>query len=562
MNRARIMVVEDEGIIAEDIQESLLEMGYNVTSVISSGEEALQRVEQERPDLVLMDVVLQGDMDGIEAARRIRSRMNVPIIYLTAYTDAKMLERAKATEPFAYMIKPFRERELHTNIEMALFKHELDRRLRESQEWFSGILDSMGHAVIAADRSAAVRFMNPMAQRITGWSVDEAAGRPLGEVFVASDDKTGASIDDLVVRVIERGKTISLSDLYNTLTTRDGSTRIIDAGAAPVRDARGTVIGMVIVWCDVTDRKRAEEHLLRLGAAVEQSSEGLAVVDLAGRLLFLNKAFAEMHGVTVEDLVGHHLSVFHNEEQMPAVEAANRQILEQGKFSGEIWHTRRDGSTFPGLMHNSLLRDSDGKAIGIVGTLRDITDIKAAAEALRKSHEQLAAHSSALELKVQERTKDLEESKKELKRYSESLEKTNEALKLVIQNIEEQKKEGEAKAIHNLNLTVKPILDQFASLDLSESARYLLQSLEFNLNNVFSAFGFNLMTEGDNLTPREVRICEMIRSGLSSKQIAKVMGISAQTVLVHRKNIRKKLALTSSKKNLATYLKAHSQPRR
>ncbi|MFZ5501306.1 MAG: response regulator, partial [Candidatus Micrarchaeota archaeon] len=201
------MVVEDEGIIAEDIQESLLEMGYNVTSIISSGEEALQRVEQERPDLVLMDVVLQGNMDGIEAARRIRSRIDIPIIYLTAYTDAKMLERAKATEPFAYMIKPFRERELHTNIEMALFKHELDRRLRESQEWFSGILDSMGHAVIAADRSAAVRFMNPMAQRITGWSVDEVAGRPLGEVFVAWEDKTGASIDDLVEKVIERGQT-------------------------------------------------------------------------------------------------------------------------------------------------------------------------------------------------------------------------------------------------------------------------------------------------------------------------------------------------------------------
>jgi PAS domain S-box-containing protein len=562
MNRARIMVVEDEGIIAEDIQESLLEMGYNVTSVISSGEEALQRVEQERPDLVLMDVVLQGDLDGIEAARRIRSRMNIPIIYLTAYTDAKMLERAKATEPFAYMIKPFRERELHTNIEMALFKHELDRRLRESQEWFSGILDSMGHAVIAADRSAAVRFMNPMAQRITGWSIDEAVGRPLGEVFAAWDDKTGSSIDDLAEQLIELGQTISLTDVYNTLTTRDGSTRAIDAGAAPVRDARGTVIGMVIVWCDITDRKRAEKHLLLLGAAVEQSSEGLAVVDLSGKLLFLNKAFAEMHGATPEDLVGHHLSVFHSEEQMPSVEAANRQLLDHGQFSGEIWHTRRDGTTFPGLMHNSLLRDSSGKTIGIIGTLRDITDIKAAAEALRKSHEQLAAHSLALELKVQERTKDLEESKKELKRYSESLEKTNEALKLVIQNIEEQKKEGEAKVIHNLNLTVKPILDQFTSLDLSESARYLLQSLEFNLNNVFSAFGFNLMTEGDNLTPREVRICEMIRSGLSSKQIAKVMGILPQTVLVHRKNIRKKLALTSSKKNLATYLKALSQPRR
>lgn len=260
--------------------------------------------------------------------------------------------------------------------------------------------------------------------------------------------------------------------------------------------------------------------------------------------------------------MGSHLSIFHNEEQMPAVDAANRQIRAHGTFSGEIWHTRRDGTTFPGLMHNTLLRDSSGKPIGMVGTLRDISDLKASEEALRRSHEQLAAYSSALELKVQERTKDLEESKRELKRYSESLEKTNEALKLVIQNIEEQKKESEAKVIHNLNLTVKPILDQFASLDLSESVRYLLQSLEFNLNNVFSAFGFNLMTEGDKLTPREVRICEMIRSGLSSKQIAKVMGISAQTVLMHRKNIRKKLALTSSKKNLATYLKAHSQPRR
>jgi len=562
MHRARIMVVEDEGIIAEDIQESLQEMGYNVTSVVSSGEEAVQRVEQDRPDLVLMDVVLQGDMDGIEAARRIRSSMDVPIIYLTAYTDAKMLERAKATEPFAYMIKPFRERELHTNIEMALFKHELDRRFRESQEWFSGILDSMGHAVIAADRSAAVRFMNPMAQRITGWSLDQARGRPLGEVFAAWDEKTGSSIEDLVEQLISRGQTVSLADVYNTLTTRDGSTKTIDAGAAPVRNARGTVIGLVIVWRDVTDRKRAEEHLMRLGAAVEQSSEGLAVVDLTGRLLFLNKAFAEMHGATPEDLVGSHLSIFHNEEQMPAVDAANRQIRAHGTFSGEIWHTRRDGTTFPGLMHNTLLRDSSGKPIGMVGTLRDISDLKASEEALRRSHEQLAAYSSALELKVQERTKDLEESKRELKRYSESLEKTNEALKLVIQNIEEQKKESEAKVIHNLNLTVKPILDQFASLDLSESVRYLLQSLEFNLNNVFSAFGFNLMTEGDKLTPREVRICEMIRSGLSSKQIAKVMGISAQTVLMHRKNIRKKLALTSSKKNLATYLKAHSQPRR
>ena len=115
----------------------------------------------------------------------------------------------------------------------------------------------------------------------------------------------------------------------------------------------------------------------------------------------------------------------------------------------------------------------------------------------------------------------------------------------------------EKKVFHNLNLTVTPILDQLKSQDLSDTVTFLLQSLEFNLTNMFSSFGANLAKDGHTMTPREIRICEMIRSGLSSKQMAKVLGISPQTVLVHRKNNRKKLGLAKSKKNLASFLKVN-----
>ncbi|MBC8204341.1 MAG: PAS domain S-box protein, partial [FCB group bacterium] len=143
------------------------------------------------------------------------------------------------------------------------------------------------------------------------------------------------------------------------------------------------------VLIDVDEHRRAEERIRLLSSSVEQSSEGVTVVDLEGNILFMNKAFAASHGYTPEELMGKHLSIFHTPEQMPSVNAANRQIQETGSFSGEIWHTRRDGTVFPSLMHNSLLRDEAGNPIGMICTLRDITEIKQAEEEIRSRKEYL-----------------------------------------------------------------------------------------------------------------------------------------------------------------------------
>ncbi len=128
-------------------------------------------------------------------------------------------------------------------------------------------------------------------------------------------------------------------------------------------------------------RLQAEERLRLLSAVVEQTHEGVAVTDMEGNLLFVNRAFAAAHGYTPDDVVGAHLSIFHNAEQAAVMEKANRQLRETGEFSGEIWHARRDGTVFPALMHNSLLCDGDGVPIGMIITLRDITDLQQAQDA-------------------------------------------------------------------------------------------------------------------------------------------------------------------------------------
>ena len=124
---AKILVTEDEGIVAADIEDRLRSLGYQVTATCSSGVEALQKVVETKPDLVLMDIMIQGDMDGIETAKHVREDFGIPVIFLTAYSDDATFQRAKITEPFGYLLKPFEERELRTNIEMALYKHSMEK---------------------------------------------------------------------------------------------------------------------------------------------------------------------------------------------------------------------------------------------------------------------------------------------------------------------------------------------------------------------------------------------------------------------------------------------------
>jgi CheY-like chemotaxis protein len=131
MAEGRILVVEDEHIVAMGIKKMLKSLGYQVTGIASTGEDAISKAESTFPDLVLMDIMLKGDIDGIEAAREIIKRFGLPVVYLSAYSDSQILERAKQTGPFGYIVKPFEEKDLHSSIEVALHRHEVEKKKQE-----------------------------------------------------------------------------------------------------------------------------------------------------------------------------------------------------------------------------------------------------------------------------------------------------------------------------------------------------------------------------------------------------------------------------------------------
>jgi PAS domain S-box-containing protein len=268
MDNAQILVVEDEIIVAKSIQKRLENLGYSVPAVVASGEEAVEIAAEAQPDLVLMDIRLKGDMDGIEAAGHIQTSHDIPIVYLTAYADEETLERAKVTDPSGYLLKPFELNELRTTVEMALYKYQMQCRLRDNERWLAATLKSIGDGVITADTSGYVTYMNPMAEALTGWKRQEALGKALVEVFNIIDEDTRRVVQNPVEQALGAGVVASLGN-HTLLVARDGTETPIDDSGASIVDDKGNVTGSVLVFHDISQRRQAEEALRQRNRELE-----------------------------------------------------------------------------------------------------------------------------------------------------------------------------------------------------------------------------------------------------------------------------------------------------
>ncbi len=181
MRKRIVMVVEDELIVAEDLTHWLTSLGYTVGARAANGQDAVQRCEATRPDLVLMDILLPGEMDGIQAAEIIRQRFDIPVVYITASSDDATLSRAKVTEPFGYILKPFDERGLYSTIEMALYKHQSEKRIRNSEERFRLLYENAPVAFQSLDADGHLLQVNKAWQELFGYTQEEVNGRWFGE---------------------------------------------------------------------------------------------------------------------------------------------------------------------------------------------------------------------------------------------------------------------------------------------------------------------------------------------------------------------------------------------
>ena len=177
MTKPRILIVEDEVVVAEEIRNCLEALGYTVVAVVISGEDAIGKAEELRPALVLMDIRLTGPIDGVEAAEQIQSRFGIPVVYLTAYADQATVQRAKITEPFGYVLKPFTPQALHSTIEIALYRHEMGRKLRDSEERMRRLIETMAEGVVLISADGQITQANPAAEHILGLEQSEIQDR-------------------------------------------------------------------------------------------------------------------------------------------------------------------------------------------------------------------------------------------------------------------------------------------------------------------------------------------------------------------------------------------------
>jgi PAS domain S-box-containing protein len=277
-----ILIVEDELIVAEDLRYILEDFGYNVVGIVDSGEKALQKVAETKPYLVLMDVRLNGQLDGVQTAEQIWKNYQIPVIYLTANSDLKTLQRAKATEPFGYITKPFKEKELQTAIEIAFNRYQLEQQLKAREQWLNTLLGSLSDAVIATDKNSCITLLNSMAEALTGWQQSDALGKSVSEIFQLIDEQNRALMECPVSKAIASGKTINISQ-QTFLKVKNGALIPIDGSISAIAGETEEITGAVVVFRDISDRKQVEALLKQshnqLELKVEQRTAELAAIN-------------------------------------------------------------------------------------------------------------------------------------------------------------------------------------------------------------------------------------------------------------------------------------------
>ncbi|HTV01766.1 MAG TPA: response regulator [Luteitalea sp.] len=280
-DRPRVLIAEDEGLLAEELKHRLTRLGAEVVGTVATGEDAIALAGLTAPQVAFMDIRLKGDMDGIEAAAAIGDRFEVPVVFLTAHADDGTISRAKRVRPYGYLLKPINERELKVTLAMVLHKHTLERQLRTSEIRYETTLMSIGDGVVATDAEGKVTFINPVAETLTRWPHTEAMGRPAGEVFVLRNGQTGEAIPDPISRALNE-QAIVLLPPQTVLVSRDGTTLPIDDSVAPIRDHDGSVRGAVAVFRVETQDARTMERLRHAEERLRQAEKLEALGRLAG----------------------------------------------------------------------------------------------------------------------------------------------------------------------------------------------------------------------------------------------------------------------------------------
>ncbi|MEX2300722.1 MAG: sigma 54-interacting transcriptional regulator [Bryobacterales bacterium] len=372
MAAARIMVVEDEQITAADIDDMLTALGYSVIAAVASGEEALRKAAEDPPDLVLMDIRLKGKCDGIETALQLRQRFDIPVIYLTAHADQETLNRAKLAEPLGYLVKPFQEADLQASLQMALYKHEVDRVARRKEEWLASTLSAIGEGVLCAGSTGLLTFINPSAEEWTGWKAGEALGQGVTDVFRVMDRQSRQPSDMLILRALRDARLVEIPD-GSVLLARNGMERAISGNIAPIHDHLGRVSGAVVAFgpargdapaAPAIHPERHRREQIRTTRLIAESPPMQEVVKFAQRIARSGVTTIMLQGEsgTGKDLFARFLHETSPRAESPFV-AINCAAIPETLLESELFGYEKGAFTDARALKKGVLELADGGTI-------------------------------------------------------------------------------------------------------------------------------------------------------------------------------------------------------
>ncbi|MFH1852389.1 MAG: ATP-binding protein [Candidatus Neomarinimicrobiota bacterium] len=277
----KVLIVEDDKNIAKNLSYYLCEMNYSLCGVIRSGEELLERINEYQPQVILMDIQLAGELDGIATVEKLNRIYDIPVIYLSARTDMETLSRARATGQFGYLIKPVNPLELHFTIQMSLYKHEADSVIQSTRDWLQTALNSIGDGVISTDPCGVVTFVNPVAENILTTTRDQLFGQNIHDNLYLIDDNEINSLFISSDQVIEDEQSRKIAG--QILVNRKKGTEIpIDGTVSPIIRQNGNFDGSIFVFRDITSRIENEKSQKLLGEQLRHSQKMEAIGLLAG----------------------------------------------------------------------------------------------------------------------------------------------------------------------------------------------------------------------------------------------------------------------------------------
>jgi PAS domain S-box-containing protein len=388
MKTIKVLIVEDDKASAYAMRRMLSEEGFEVVGEASAGEEAVTLVIELEPDIVLMDISIEGDLDGVEAANAIKRIADVPIIYLSGYSDNETVERAKRTSPFGYILKPFTKKELDISIQMALYKNEMESQLKENELRLSTLLANIPSAVIQTDINKQVVYLNPVAEVFTQISIEKARGKNLQEIVNLRRLDAGSSPLNLANQFNQNEDRIELTQPAK-LVSASGQFRIVETYAASLRDSMGRTTGYILSLRDITLQHQAEQKVRTMASALASLEDGVLIstADTSGELtiLYANAGLSAITGLNEADILGKEISTVITLPDPGFLKQVKNAVEAGLAYQAEGVCKRADSIEFTAVWSASPVHNKAGSIHQIVFTIRDVTHLRKLEENMRQS---------------------------------------------------------------------------------------------------------------------------------------------------------------------------------